>query len=151
MRGRGRAILVLSDRLVQLEQQGILLASPSLNGEEEVGLFVGGTKEAERRVQLAKHNPLYLWHGERGLDKTRGHTVRRLRRAAPTSARSHQRPDETKLPPLVLTSSITSLCFSRASTRGWRSIGRRSTSRRSSTSRPPRTMRGSCSSKGEST
>ena len=103
MRRAGRVIVVLSDRNAQLDALEALLLREF--PAEEIGKFVGATKEADRPVQLAR--PIVLSNypmANEGLDKKeldtcvmatpKGRVVQCIGRI--------QRPCPTKQPPLVL-------------------------------------------------
>jgi superfamily II DNA or RNA helicase len=99
-----RVIIVLSDRIEQLKVLRARLGVGGL-GEDEVGLFVGATKEAQRAVELAKPVVLcsYAMANE-GLDKKELDTcVMATPKGRVTQCIGRvQRPCATKQPPLVL-------------------------------------------------
>ena len=103
MRAAGRVIIVLSDRLAQLHAlRALVLATLP---EDDVGLFSGTTKEADRHEQL-RRPVLFCSYGmaNEGLDKREADTCVM---ATPKSRVVQcigriQRPCETKMPPLVL-------------------------------------------------
>jgi superfamily II DNA or RNA helicase len=104
-RARGRVIMVLSDRIEQLRTLRTLLRELHKLDEDEVGLFVGATKEAQRAAELAK--PIVLCSyamANEGIDKTELDTcVMATPKGRVTQCIGRcQRPCATKQPPLVL-------------------------------------------------
>ena len=104
MRKVGRVILVLSDRIAQLHalRNMVLLLGVE---EEELGLFTGMTKEAERPEQLSRP-VVFCSYGmaNEGLDKREADTcVMATPKGRVTQCIGRiQRPCETKKQPLVL-------------------------------------------------
>lgn len=103
MRRAGRVIVVLSDRNAQLEMLHELLLREF--PDEEVGKFVGATKDADRPVQLAR--PIVLSNypmANEGLDKKELDTcVMATPKGRVTQCIGRiQRPCPTKMAPLVL-------------------------------------------------
>lgn len=103
MRAQGRCILVLSDRLEQLHLLQALLRKTL--PEEEVGVFRGGMRDADRTVQLQRPVVLCSYGmANEGVDKKEADT---LVMATPKGRVIQcvgrvQRPCETKKSPLVL-------------------------------------------------
>ena len=104
MRKNGRNILILSDRRDQLNILHLLMMGQGVP-EEQIGFFVGSTKEAERAEQLARPVVLCTYQmANEGLDKKQADTIifatpkKRIIQAVGRV----QRPCETKQPPLVL-------------------------------------------------
>lgn len=103
-RRAGRAIIVLSDRLEQLTILRTLTQNAGVP-EEQLGVFVGSTKERDRAAQLAR--PIVFCSyaiASEGLDKRELDT---LVLATPKGNVEQavgriQRPCETKMPPVVL-------------------------------------------------
>ncbi len=104
MRRAGRVVMVLSDRIAQLKSLHDLLHQRGVP-LEELGLFHGSTKEAERTVQLSRPVVLCSYGmANEGLDKKeadtcvmatpKGRVVQCIGRI--------QRPCPTKMSPLVL-------------------------------------------------
>ena len=104
MRQAGRVILVLSDRLAQLTTLRTLVLHAGIP-PEEVGLFTGTTKDADRVAQLARA-VVFCSYGmaNEGLDKREADTcVMATPKARVTQCVGRiQRPCATKQPPLVL-------------------------------------------------
>ena len=103
LRRVGRVIMVLSDRIEQLKTLKAMLATHL--PEEELGLFVGATKEAQRAAELAK--PIVLCSyamANEGVDKVELDTcVFATPKGRVTQAIGRcQRPCPTKQAPLVL-------------------------------------------------
>jgi superfamily II DNA or RNA helicase len=103
MRRAGRVVVVLSDRNAQLDALEALLLKEF--PREEVGKFVGATKERDRPVQLAR--PIVLSNypmANEGLDKVELDTcVMATPKGRVTQCIGRvQRPCATKQPPLVL-------------------------------------------------
>lgn len=104
MRAKGRVVMVLSDRLKQLallRERIVALGVPP----EDIGLFCGSTREAERAAQLAKPVVFcsYAMANE-GVDKREADTIVMATpkgRVVQCIGRV-QRPCDTKQPPLVL-------------------------------------------------
>jgi superfamily II DNA or RNA helicase len=103
MRAAGRVVIVLSDRLAQLRALRDLVLAVLPEGD--VGIFSGGTKEADRHEQL-RRPVLFCSYGmaNEGLDKREADTCVM---ATPKSRVVQcigriQRPCATKMSPLVL-------------------------------------------------
>lgn len=104
MRRAGRVVMVLSDRVAQLHTLRTMLLSRGL-AEDEVGLFQGATKEADRPVQLARPVVLCSYQmANEGLDKVELDTcVMATPKSRVTQAIGRiQRPCPHKMEPLVL-------------------------------------------------
>lgn len=104
MRRNGRVIMVLSDRLAQLDTLRTLVVARGIP-EDEVGFFVGKTPEAERALQLAKPVVLCSYDmANEGVDKREADTcVMATPKGRVTQCIGRvQRPCETKQLPLVL-------------------------------------------------
>lgn len=104
LRRTGRVLLVLSDRLAQLEILRTLVVARGVP-VDEVGVFVGATREAERATQLAKPVVFcsYAMANE-GVDKREADTcVMATPKGRVTQCIGRvQRPCPTKKEPLVL-------------------------------------------------
>ena len=103
-RRAGRVVLVLSDRIAQLRALVDLLIARGV-AAEEVGLFTGATRDADRPAQLARPVVLCSYGmANEGLDKREADTcVMATPKGRVTQCIGRvQRPCETKMPPLVL-------------------------------------------------
>jgi superfamily II DNA or RNA helicase len=104
MRKAGRVLMVLSDRVAQLDVLRDLLLRRGIP-EEEIGIFKGGMKDAARVVQLARPVVLCSYGmANEGVDKKEADTcVMATPQGRVTQCIGRvQRPCETKQPPLVL-------------------------------------------------
>lgn len=103
-RARGRVIMVLSDRLVQLSILRGLVIEAGIP-EDDVGIFKGGMKDAERVAQLKRPVVLCSYGmANEGVDKREADTcILATPKGRITQAIGRiQRPCETKQTPLVL-------------------------------------------------
>ena len=102
----GRTIIVLSDRIVQLKILRHMLTEPNTGvTEDDIGLFTGTTKEADRDGQLARPIVLSSYQmANEGLDRRELDTcVMATPKGMVTQAIGRvQRPCETKQAPLVV-------------------------------------------------
>lgn len=100
----GRTILVLSDRIAQLDALLALILSAGVPADV-VGMFTGATKEADRRVQLARRVVMCSYGmANEGLDKREADTcIMATPKGRVTQCIGRiQRPCATKQPPLVV-------------------------------------------------
>lgn len=100
----GRVVLLLSDRIAQLRTLREMAIEKGVP-EEDVGLFTGETKEADRHVQLQRRVVMCSYGmANEGLDKKEADTcVMATPKARVTQCIGRiQRPCETKMAPLVL-------------------------------------------------
>lgn len=104
MRAAGRVVMVLSDRIAQLDTLKRLVVARGVP-EDDVGIFKGATKEAERAVQLARPVVMCSYGmANEGVDKKEADTcVMATPKGRVTQCIGRvQRPCETKQFPLVL-------------------------------------------------
>lgn len=113
MRGAGRVIIILSDRIDQLKMLYEMIREEGV-AKEELGMFYGSTPESERNEQLSRKVVLCSYGmANEGLDKReadtcvmaspKGRVVQCIGRV--------QRPCPTKQPPLVLDIVDDNSCF----------------------------------------
>lgn len=102
---RGRTVIVLSDRIQQLNHLRSQLTSHQAIPPEDVGLFTGATKASERTEQLQRRVVLCSFAmASEGLDKREADTlIMATPKANVIQAVGRiQRPSDTKKPPLVI-------------------------------------------------
>lgn len=101
----GRVILVLSDRIAQLKAlHQMVLANDGIN-DDDVGIFTGATKEADRHIQLQRRIVMCSYGmANEGLDKREADTcIMATPKGRVTQCIGRiQRPCDTKKTPLVV-------------------------------------------------
>ena len=104
MRRNGRNILILSDRRGQIDTLHELLVERGVPAEQ-IGFFVGSTKETERAAQLERPIVLCTYQmANEGLDKRQADPIvfATPKKRIVQAVGRIQRPCDTKQPPLVL-------------------------------------------------